>query len=169
MEACGHATPLRVVIQVGAPDILLILLRFGATVSSEKISTSSIETILDRLKEYENERIYPFTLVACLKFILRSIPSIHLPLQTLLLNDELMLNKRYANWTSSQILSDKYSCLIEDSLIPESRCGLQPPELKHLARCIIRERLYNNYKLPYGIQELHLPEDMRNYIDLQID
>lgn len=161
------------IIQLGAPDLLLIFLRFGATIHPDNSSSSSIETILDRLQEYQADHLYPFTLVACLKFILRATPAISIPFmcddKELDIKRSIYRIRRLHNEKGWNAVPERYKFLINDGLIPESRCGLAPPELKHLSRCVIRGRLLENYKLPYGIQELHVSEEMRQYLDLQVD
>ncbi|XP_023223459.1 uncharacterized protein LOC111624752 [Centruroides sculpturatus] len=46
---------------------------------------------------------------------------------------------------------------------------LKPAKLQHLCRCVIRYRLWLNWKLPRGIELLPLPTFLKNYINLLID
>lgn len=161
LESCGKASPLRVVIQMGASEMLMILLRFGAKITVDNASTNPVETILDRLNDFN--RKYPYEIVSCLKLILRTIPTIILTIDKKL-HEYLTLPLDY-NY-QRKIVIEKYEDLLEDHLIPSSRCGLRPVELKHLCRCVIREALWKNYQLPFGIQNLPLPESLRKYLDL---
>ncbi|GBP39518.1 hypothetical protein EVAR_32452_1 [Eumeta japonica] len=150
LESCGNAPPVRVVIQMGAAEVLMILLRFGARIALDSSSSNPIESLLERLNEYN--RKYPYELVTCLKLVLRAVPSIFF------LKDE-----RFSVGCNHQrkIMLEKYGDILEDHLIPSSRCGLKPVELKHLCRCKIRDTLWNNFQLPFGIQGLPLPEKMK--------
>lgn len=161
LESCGHASPVRVVIQMGASEMLMILLRFGARVTSEKASTNPAESILDRLREYN--RKYPYELVSCLKLILRAVPSITFTIdknafKQLGLPDDYNYQRKVA--------LEKYGEILQDHLIPASRCGLRPVELKHLCRCQVRHLLWKNFELPLGIQKLPVPIHIKRYLDL---
>ncbi|CAG4937873.1 unnamed protein product [Parnassius apollo] len=164
LESCGKASPVRVVIQMGAAEILMILLRFGARITSDHVSTNPIESILDRLKEYN--RKYPYELVTCLKLSLRAVPILNLTVdKTAFKHLELPDDYNYQR----KIALEKYGEILEDHLIPSSRCGLQPVELKHLCRCLIRKMLWENFELPFGIQKLPIPLSLQKYLDLLDD
>ncbi|CAG9129938.1 unnamed protein product [Plutella xylostella] len=164
LESCGKASPVRVVIQMGAAEMLMILLRFGARITIESASTHPIETILDRLNEYN--RKYPYELVSCLKLIMRAVPSVIINVdKSAFKHLDLPVDYNYQRKVALQ----KYGDIIEDHLIPSTRCGLRPAELKHLCRCSIRERLWNNFQLPFGIQKLPIPETLKKYLDLMED
>ncbi|CAG9571702.1 unnamed protein product [Danaus chrysippus] len=161
LESCGKASPVRVVIQMGASEILMILLRFGAQFTSDHVSSNPVECILDRLKEYN--RKYPYELVACLKLALRAVPSLSLTVDKPALK-HLNLPDDY-NY-QRKIALERYGEILEDHLLPSSRCGLKPVELKHLCRCQIRQMLWQNFELPFGIQKLPLPISLKKYLDL---
>lgn len=161
LESCGQASPVRVVIQMGAAEILLILLRFGARVIHENASTNPVESILDKLKEYN--RKYPYELVTCLKLVLRAVPEVNFTVDKLFA-EHLELPEDY-NY-QRKVALEKYGEVLEDHLIPSSRCGLKPVELKHLCRCQIRHCLWNNFELPFGIQKLPIPDTLKRYLDL---
>lgn len=164
LESCGRASPVRVVIQMGSSEILMILLRFGARIISDHVSSNPIETILERLKEYN--RKYPYELVTCLKLILRAVSSINVTIdKTLFKHLELPDDYNYQR----KVALEKYSDILKDHLIPSSRCGLRPVELKHLCRCSIREALWRNFELPFGIQKLPVPIALKRYLDLLED
>lgn len=161
LESCGMASPVRVVIQMGAAEILMILLRFGARISPENVSTNPVECILDRLREYN--RKYPYELVTCLKLVLRAIPRIDFTVdKNVFKHLELPDDYNYQR----KVALEKYGEILEDHLIPTSRCGLKPVELKHLCRCQIRQRLWKNFELPFGIQKLPIPMSLKTYLDL---
>ncbi|XP_052749880.1 uncharacterized protein LOC113511998 isoform X2 [Galleria mellonella] len=160
LESCGRASPVRVVIQMGLSEMLMILLRFGARITSEA-STNPVESILDRLKEYN--RVYPYELVSCLKLILRATPKVEFTVNKQVFED-LELPDDY-NYQRRMAL-EKYGEILEDRLIPSSRCGIRPVELKHLCRCCVRELLWQNFELPFGIQKLPIPIALKRYLDL---
>lgn len=161
LESCGKASPVRVVIQMGVAEILMILLRFGARITSDHVSTDPIESILDRLKEYN--RKYPYELVTCLKLTLRAVPTLRLTVDKAAFKHlELPDDYNYHR----KIVLEKYGEMLQDHLIPSSRCGLRPVELKHLCRCLIRQLLWANFELPFGIQKLPIPLSLKKYLDL---
>lgn len=161
LESCGNASPVRVVIQSGSAEMLMILLRFGARITSDTASTNPAESILDRLLEYK--RVYPYELVSCLKLILRAVPQITFSVDKGVFK-HLKLPDDY-NYQRKVALG-KYGEILEDHLIPSTRCGLRPVELKHLCRCKVREILWENFELPLGIQKLPVPIYLKRYLDL---
>lgn len=161
LESCGHASPVRVVIQMGASEMLMILLRFGARITSEKASTNPAESILDRLKEYN--RKYPYELVSCLKLILRAVPSVTFTIDKNTFK-HLGLPSNY-NF-QRKVALENYGEILQDHLMPTSRCGLRPVELKHICRCKVRHLLWKNFELPLGIQKLPVPLHVKRYLDL---
>ncbi|XP_033323716.1 SOCS domain-containing protein stops [Megalopta genalis] len=165
MESYGQAWPLRVAIQHGSPDILLVMLRYGATVESDKIAPSPLEMLLAKLNEFEpqpgqDEIVYPEQLLVCLRLVLRTITTAFVKTPSHIAEQSGVL---------SISLYEQYPTLMEQKLIPPERSGLSPPELRHLCRCSIRERLFQNWALPHGIKTLQIPESLRNYLDLLCD
>lgn len=161
LESCGKASPVRVVIQMGASEMLMILLRFGARIQSDNVSTNPLESILDRLNEHN--RKYPYELVTCLKLGLRAVPKITFNVEKRVFKHlELPEDYNYQR----KIVLEKYGDILEDHLIPSSRCGLRPVELKHLCRCTVRQTLWENFELPFGIQKLPVPQTLKKYLDL---
>ncbi|XP_018574521.1 uncharacterized protein LOC108913449 [Anoplophora glabripennis] len=162
IENCGKASPLRVCVQLGLPDKLSILLRFGARVhSSDKEESNVFDHILSRLLEFNH--VYPYNLVSCLQLLLRVVSTV-----TISTNESVILDEVKGD-TLVNMIKGKYADLIDDGLLPPSRCGLIPPELKHLCRCCIRERLWQNYQLPNGIRTLPVPETLWRYLDILED
>ncbi|KYM83833.1 Ankyrin repeat and SOCS box protein 17 [Atta colombica] len=165
MESYGQVLPLRVAIQHGAPDILLIMLRYGASVESDKLAPSPIEMILTKLSEYEaqpgqEEVIYPEHLLMCLKLLLRTVTAAYIRTP-----DHIAAH----SGIFSISLYEQYPNLANQNLIPPERSGICPAELRHLCRCRIREILHNNWALPHGIKKLQIPKSLRNYLDLLQD
>ena len=165
MESYGQVLPLRVAVQYGSPDILLIMLRYGASTEGDKLAPYPIEILLAKLDEYqlsskESQPDYPQNLLICLKLLLRTIPIVlvktpsHVAAQCGVIHVS---------------LQEQYPNLVEQKLVPPERSGLTPPELKHLSRCRIRELLHNNWQLPHGIRTLQIPEALMDYLDLLRD
>ncbi|XP_059620934.1 uncharacterized protein LOC132264673 [Phlebotomus argentipes] len=155
IESCGMASPLRVTLQAGAPDILLILLRYGANPNPTDGGSSAIIALLDKLLESKDRR-YPYQLEACLKILMRAVPFIDLPF------------KPYTFDVRKEVFMTKYWTLIKDGLLTDDQIG-GVSLLKHLARCAIRQRLRETGKLPSGIKTFGLPRHLRRYIDLMED
>ncbi|CAH1955102.1 unnamed protein product [Acanthoscelides obtectus] len=145
-------------VQLGIPDKLHIFLRFGARLYTENEEFNVFEHILNRLSEFNHK--YPYNLIACLQLLLRAAPWIKIKPKDFTEEEEKILYER---------LLEKYADLVDDGIVPLSRCGLTPPELKHLCRCVIREKLWENYQLPSGIRSLPVPEQMWKYLDLLED
>lgn len=165
MESYGQVLPLRVAIQHGAPDILLIMLRYGASIESDKLAPSPMEIILTKLSEFEiqsdqKEIVYPEHLLTCLKLLLRTVTTVCVRTPDHIANHVGIL---------SVSLYEQYPNLANRNLIPPERSGVCPAELKHLCRCRIREILYMNWALPRGIKSLQIPGSLRNYLDLLQD
>ncbi|CAH1955101.1 unnamed protein product [Acanthoscelides obtectus] len=158
IESCGRASPLKICVQLGIPDKLHIFLRFGARLYTENEEFNVFEHILNRLSEFNHK--YPYNLIACLQLLLRAAPWIKIKPKDFTEEEEKILYER---------LLEKYADLVDDGIVPLSRCGLTPPELKHLCRCVIREKLWENYQLPSGIRSLPVPEQMWKYLDLLED
>ncbi|GFU11443.1 SOCS box domain-containing protein [Trichonephila clavipes] len=58
----------------------------------------------------------------------------------------------------------------EKGIVPKLKSRyLEPSELKHLCRLVIRDSLNINWNLPYGIFSLPLPSVLQRYINLEED
>lgn len=83
MDSYGNVTPLRVATQAGQPDVLEVLLDYGATVtpSPPDVHTCALQHLLRRMNEFYNESsgdlIAP-QFVACLNLLLREVPMLPL-------------------------------------------------------------------------------------------
>ncbi|CAG9832695.1 unnamed protein product [Diabrotica balteata] len=170
IESCGKASPLKVsfkiyILHKHLPSTwstrykLLIFLRFGAKVYTQNEDITLFEHILNRLLEFNH--VYPYNLVACLQLLLRAVTRIKIDKPNDISQEsyQLLLEKMY----------ERYFDLIQDGLIPPERCGISPPQLKHICRCVIRDRLWENYQLPDGIRSLPVPEQLWRYLDLLED
>ncbi|XP_043584895.1 uncharacterized protein LOC122568793 [Bombus pyrosoma] len=162
MESYGQALPLRVAIQHGSPDILLIMLRYGASVESDKLAPSPLEMLLNKLSEYDaqpgqDQIVFPEQLLLCLKLVLRTVTTAFVKTPGHIAEQSGIF---------SVSIYEQYPTLVEQKLVPPERSGMSPPELRHLCRCRIRETLFENWALPHGIQKLQIPESLRNYLDL---
>lgn len=154
LESCGKESLLKVCVQLGLPDKLHILLRFGALVFQEGDRNNIVEFLLNKLSEFNH--VYPYNVVCCLQLLLRVLPSVSL--------------KEYDDSSNcNNIIAEKYPDLIQDGIIPARRCGIEPPELKHLTRCCLRKRLWMLHQLPNGIHLLPIPVSLKRYLDLLAD
>lgn len=154
IESCGKITCLKITAQLGLPDKLHILLRFGAQIYQHfDKSESPLECILNKLNECHG--CYPYNLVACLQILLRVVPDIKME------SCDCSTNRNY--------LELKYGQLLQNGILPRNRCGIEPPPLKHLCRCNIRKTLWRNYQLPNAIRTLPVPISLHKYIDLFYD
>ncbi|XP_054015429.1 uncharacterized protein LOC128896232 isoform X1 [Hylaeus anthracinus] len=165
MESYGQALPLRVAIQNGSPDILLVMLRYGASVEPDNLAPSPLEMLLTRLSEYDpqpgqQQAVYPEPLLQCLRIVLRTVTTAFVKTPSYIADK---------SGVYSVSLYEQYPTLVEQKLVPPERSGLNPPELRHLCRCRIRETLFENWALPHGIQSLQIPASLRDYLDLLTD
>lgn len=166
MESYGQVSPFRVAIQHGSPDILLIMLRYGASVECDKLAPTPLEILLSKLSEYDARpggqqgNAYPEHLLLCLRLVLRTVTT------GFVKTPEYIAEQ---SGVFSVSVYEQYPTLVEQKLVPPERSGLRPPELRHLCRCRIREALFENWALPHGIQQLQIPESLRSYLDLLRD
>ncbi|KAJ8924738.1 hypothetical protein NQ315_000891 [Exocentrus adspersus] len=155
IESCGKASAVKICIQLGLPNKLSIFLRFGAKILYD---STVFDYLLNRLLEFNH--VYPYNLVSCLQLLLRVVPVIKVDGVSDEDDDKVLLK---------DVVQGKYNDLVEDGVLPLSRCGFTPPELKHLCRCCVRERLWENYQLPNGIRSLPVPESLWRYLDILED
>lgn len=47
------------------------------------------------------------------------------------------------------------------------RGAWSPPSLMHLARCVVRRTLYDDFRLPHGIPQLPIPRFLVSYLNLE--
>ncbi|XP_014204891.1 uncharacterized protein LOC106636866 [Copidosoma floridanum] len=163
MESCGPALPVYVAVQHGSPDILLLMLRYGATTESDNHPMTLIEILLSRINEYEGEDggNCPPQLLVCLRVLLRTISCVRIRVPSHL--------AALGCGIESIPVYEQYPRLAEKKLLPDERSGLVPAELKHLCRCRIRKYLFENWALPHGIRRLQIPHLLMDYLDLLLD
>lgn len=163
MESYGRMMPLRVAVQHGTPDMLLILLRYGATCDSDNYTTTPIEGILQKLKDceskYEKREPNP-NLLVCLKLLLRTVPTVYVKTPAHVA-EQLGVFK--------VPLYEQFPQFVETNIVPPERSGVYPAELKHLCRCRIRQILHDNWALPHGVRLLDVPKTLQDYLDLLHD
>ncbi|XP_011295953.1 uncharacterized protein LOC101890633 isoform X1 [Musca domestica] len=156
IESCGRSSPLRVALQASAPDLLLILLRYGANPNPPDGGSSAVLALLDKLTE--NGRNYVYQNVSCLQILLRNIPMIELPYKEYDREPIIYSTRR-------EMFFERYGRLLIDKIIPKEQVyGVM--SLRHLCRCRIRDLLRHNGQLPDGIDTLRLPRRLQRYIDL---
>ncbi|KAG5681346.1 hypothetical protein PVAND_010790 [Polypedilum vanderplanki] len=153
IESCGKSSPLRVSLQASAPDILLILLRYGANPIPMDCGITPTLSLLEKLIEYNETASYPYQLVSCFKILMLATPSIVMPFIP------------FVYKIRKQMFLKKYSMLIDNKIVMINRV-FGVPELKHLCRCSIREVLRENCQLPHGIKLLKVPRSLKRYLDL---
>uniref|UniRef100_A0A0K8UGK6 SOCS box domain-containing protein n=1 Tax=Bactrocera latifrons TaxID=174628 RepID=A0A0K8UGK6_BACLA len=151
IESCGRSSPLRVALQASAPDLLLILLRYGAHPTPPDGGASVVHALLEKLTE--NGRNYVLQNVSCLQILLRTIPMIEMPYKPIIYS------------ARRELFFEKYGRLLIDRIITKEQVyGVV--SLRHLCRCRIRDLLRRNCQLPDGIDTLRLPRRLHRYIDL---
>ncbi|XP_053945104.1 uncharacterized protein LOC128854759 isoform X1 [Anastrepha ludens] len=151
IESCGRSSPLRVALQASAPDLLLILLRYGAHPNPPDGGASVVHALLEKL--IENGRNYVLQNVSCLQILLRNIPMIEMPYKPIIYS------------ARRELFFEKYGRLLIDRIITKEQVyGVV--SLRHLCRCLIRDLLRQNCELPNGIDTLRLPRRLQRYIDL---
>ncbi|KAI9584460.1 uncharacterized protein LOC119635123 [Glossina fuscipes] len=151
IESCGRSSPLRVALQASAPDLLLILLRYGAEPNPPDGGSSAVLALLDKLTE--NGRNYLYQNVSCLQILLRNIPLVEMPYKPIIYS------------TRREMFFERYGRLLIDKILKKEQVyGVM--SLRHLCRCRIRDLLRSNGQLPEGIDTLRLPRRLQRYIDL---
>ncbi|XP_017874100.1 PREDICTED: uncharacterized protein LOC108621346 [Drosophila arizonae] len=151
IESCGRSSPLRIALQANAPELLLILLRYGAAPQPPDGGTSVIIALLDKL--IENGRNYSCELVLCLQILMRNVPMIEMPFKPMVYG------------TRREMFFERYGRLLMDKIVGKEQVyGV--PTLRHLCRCRIRDVLREHNQLPNGIDTLRLPKRLQRYIDL---
>jgi ankyrin repeat/SOCS box protein 17 len=170
MESYARTQPLRIAVQFGKAEVLLLLLRYGAAIMNDY---ETDELPMERSLIYFcrahvsssplNQTEGPFS---CLKVLIRAVPTmVTLP------SDSFDGEVRVFIGRNSCGLNRLYfhPKLVQDGIVPPSRSGLIPPELKHLSRCAIRNALGKNWQLPLGIRSLRVPSSLQDYLDLLED
>ncbi|KAL3860655.1 hypothetical protein ACJMK2_010749 [Sinanodonta woodiana] len=186
----GKYAPLLAATVKRDPNIVLLLLRYGATFPR------GVDTKLDPLEQLVNDMnsLYLFRntgfgehikrvltsedskVKQCLCYFKRAVRNIHFTtsthLNTIFCNeDEEEKEIRYSqNRNISGVETKKYSLHPELAATLGIRCEYDPVSLKHLCRCLIRECiLRRTQSLPLSIAKLPLPQLLKSYLDLKLD
>jgi ankyrin repeat/SOCS box protein 17 len=171
MESYGRVQPVQVAAQFAKPEVLLLLLRYGASIVTDcENDEVPVKTSLTRINGFCNLN-FPFNQtegpIICLKILLRAVPTMAtLPCEHFDGNVCVIIGSKNEFGVTRLYFHPK---LLQEGLIPPSRSELTPPELKHLSRCAIRRVLRENWQLPEGIRSLKIPPSLQNYLDLLED
>ena len=170
MKSYAKSQPLRLAASFAKAEVLLLLLRYGASVMSDHETDEVPEAEqFSRFQEFcvlslpQHQTEIP---LICLRILLRAVTTV-----AALPNDPFSGNIRVVIGKGDCGVSRMYvhPRLLREGVIPSSRSGLTPPELKHLSRCAIRNVLRENWHLPLGIRSLPVPSSMQDYLDLLVD
>jgi ankyrin repeat/SOCS box protein 17 len=169
MESCTRTQPVHVAAQFGKAEVLLLLLRYGASIAFDyETGELSLErSLIQFCRAHASSPPSDQTegSFSCLRILIRAVPTMITPAVGSV--DEVhVFVGRNACGASTLYVHPK---LLQQGMIPPSRAGLVPPELKHLSRCAIRNALAKNWKLPHGIKSLPLPSRLQEYLDLLED
>lgn len=148
---CFSCSPLKLAAQLNQPHQLLIILRYGGTVYNGYDKEDAAERIVRKLIIQQSRGgNYLLRTLRCLRYILRAVVS--LKMENIYKIDE----------------NAKESCLklMERGILPANRIGINPPQLKHLARCAVRKIMIEHGMVPHGIAKLEIPEMLKQYVDL---
>lgn len=142
VESYARSSPVAVSVQLSCPEILLVLLKFGAKVYVEN-APCAIEVLVRMLGERTDN--LNKELMQCSRLIMRTVANIPSPIDV-----------------ENNVYLPGYR------LLPNRRT-VSSPELKHLCRLVIRDCLLSNFQLPHGINTLPLPDELKQFINLEID
>lgn len=154
MESYGRATPLRVAVQAGQSEAIVLLLRYGATISPNinQPSTCALQPLLQRINllcYQKPEEDIPEEFLCCLQILLTELPYVP-SIQEDPFDEKIEYKELHP--VLLQILYNGGHAL---------------PDLKYICRCSIRDSLRCNYQLPYGIQKLPIPDSLKEYLMFQ--
>jgi ankyrin repeat/SOCS box protein 17 len=170
MKSYAKSQPLFLATYFAKAEVLLLLLRYGASVVSDHETDQVSEAeLLSRFQEFcvlslpLPQTEIPLT---CLKILLRAVPTVAaLPSDPFSRNIRVVIGRGDCGVSRIYV----HPRLLQEGVIPSSRSGLTPPELKHLSRCAIRNVLRENWQLPLGIRSLPIPSSIQDYLDLLVD
>ncbi|GFY44562.1 SOCS box domain-containing protein [Trichonephila inaurata madagascariensis] len=167
------------------PQLLLLLLRHGATIDERQTGSRSDDWDLNMLLRHLTRILWaslgtdfedtPWdtTVVSstlhdvweCLRFLLRVIKQIQMgELEFSLMNFD------PGGLTVTSSSHEFIRSVSEKGIVPKLKSRyLEPSELKHLCRLVIRDSLNINWNLPYGIFSLPLPKVLQRYVNLEED
>ncbi|XP_046394573.1 uncharacterized protein LOC124162184 [Ischnura elegans] len=175
MQAYEGSPPLYVASLMERPKVLLLLLRFGAESEGgrglivdgeDRRAHSPLESHVRKLSAAASAgvRTLPKESASCLRVLMRASPRVAVPAEEVEWEGQDPFPPRWKRAYGTPV----HPRLFRDGVILPSRWN-RPPELRHLCRCTIRNALWNNWELPYGIRKLPLPNRLMNYVDLLDD
>ena len=167
LQSYARSQPVRLAAYFAKEEMLLLLLRYGASLildhETEEVSTEQPFTQFYEFNLPLQQTEIPLN---SLKILLRAIPRFAaLPSQSFSVSVS-VVNGEGAFGVSKMYVQPK---LLQEDVIPPSRSGVTPPELKHLSRCVIRNVLRKTWQLPLGIRSLPIPSSVQDYVDLLLD
>ncbi|GFT27352.1 SOCS box domain-containing protein [Nephila pilipes] len=167
------------------PQLLLLLLRHGATIDERQIGARADDWDLNMLLRHltrilwaslgtdTEDSSWDTTVVSstlhdvwqCLRFLLRVIKQIQMgELEFSLMNFD------PGGLTVTSSSHEFIRSVSERGIVPKLKCRyLEPSELKHLCRLVVRDSLNLKWNLPYGIFSLPLPKILQRYVNLSED
>ncbi|CAL4171795.1 unnamed protein product, partial [Meganyctiphanes norvegica] len=163
------SSPVVVAALADASELLLVLLQHGAGESQQQHLTYkadpiqlSIAFVVRKLASIQHVRLatelqppkpgldlFRHTVntptLKCLRYLLRTVP-----------------------WVSAKFLNQHVTGSIRDVslVLPGVYLGLDPPTLKHLARCATRSNLRMHGLLPHGLEQIGLPATLKDFVNL---
>lgn len=172
--------PCEIAVIARSPRLLHLLLRYGALMGGNKMAIRgyiqyrdaialifnicmvAIKTVLHILhRNHWNveaffEDVENTKLTECLNFILRISPQFR----------KRAISQQIFSWKTCPAKA-RHLQWIGQNVIPELNNHIFcPMPLKHVCRLQIRELLFVNWKLPYGIENLPIPNPLKRYLDL---
>nr|XP_018895938.1 PREDICTED: uncharacterized protein LOC109029769 [Bemisia tabaci] len=160
MTSYNQMTPAKIAAQAAKLDVLTLLVRYGAVLTDERhpVKFCAFQPVLYKLNACcEEEKELPADFLACLELLLRAVERIP------------NLFPEDSEAESSDDFVSVHPELIERGIVPLSKVGLEPVDLKHLSRCAVRRALNDSWQLPHGIQRLDVPGPVKQYLDLEVD
>lgn len=156
LDCCSKSSPLRIALRIGIPEIVLLLLQLGANTNPCDKNTMVIEDLMSDICKENGKNMKR---LQCFTIMIRAVYTV--PLRKTF--------QWYTLFDMQKSFFNRFPCIQDLNLLPDSRCGKTPPELKHLGRCVIRNHLSKNLKLPWGIKQLGLSQKLQNYLNLLDD
>ena len=170
MKSYAKCHPLFLAAYFAKAEVLLLLLRYGASVMPDH-ETDDVP-VAEELSWFQEFCVLSLPLhqteipLTCLKILLRAVPTVAaLPSDPFSGNIRVVIGKGECGVSRIYV----HPKLLQEGVIPSTRSGLTPPELKHLSRCAIRNVLRENWQLPLGIRSLPIPSSIQDYLDLLVD
>lgn len=175
--------PCEVAVRTRFPELLHLLLRYGALLGCDKksirgitqtriataatffISINTIKIILD-ISQRKGWRIEALSkdveyskLVECGKLMMRVCPQFKKHAAAI----EFRSLRRF------RVRKQDLVWVIQNAIPEMKNLIFLPMTLKHACRLKLRHVLHNNWELPHGIKKLQIPNTLQRYLDLYCD